>query len=371
MQGINAVSLTGLTDLGKIRTNNEDAYVAQYIWDRDNILAVVIDGVGGYEGGEVASDIARKCIVDYLTRYTNGERIDLLKQAVIHANNTIFAERKRQSGLANMSCVLTTVLIELEQRRVNLAHIGDTRLYQYAHGELIKLSHDHSLVGYREEIGDLTEEEAMRHPQRNVIGRDVGSTFLEENNRNYIEIETFSLLSHSILLLCSDGLYDMLTSAQIKEVLGQKMALNDKASALIRAANDAGGQDNVTVVLVETMYAESEADACEKNTILSYDLNGSETREREHEIIPVESATSYHACRKSRIKRFCFLFLYSVLLWIMGYVCGRYVSVWIPWEVEESDVPAESTAVVEDDKVTGIPYLKIMHELNNFILYLN
>ena len=356
MQGVNGVSLTGLTDTGKIRTNNEDAYVAQYIWEGNDILAVVIDGVGGYEGGEVASDIARKSIVDYLTRYTNGERIDLLKQAVIHANNTIFAERKRQSGLENMSCVLTAVLIELEQRRVNMAHVGDTRLYQYAHGELIKLSHDHSLVGYREEIGDLTEEEAMRHPQRNVIGRDVGSTFLEENNRNYIEIETFPLLSHSILLLCSDGLYDMLTSEQIKEVLGQKMALNDKASALIKMSNDAGGQDNVTVVLVDTLYAGSESEACEKSTIVSCDLNGSETREREHEIIPVESAISCHTCRKSRIRRFCLLFLYSVLLWMLGYVCGKYVSVRMPWEIEEPDVSAESFADDEDkdDKTTEV-----------------
>ncbi len=354
MQRINGISLIGQTDLGKIRTNNEDAYVVQYIWDRNNILAVVIDGVGGYEGGEVASDIAQKCIVGYLTRYTHGERIDLLKQAVIYANNTIYAERKRKSGLENMSCVLTAVLIELEQRRVNMAHIGDTRLYQYAHGELIKLSHDHSLVGYREEIGNLTEEEAMRHPQRNVIGRDVGSTFLEENNRNYIELETFPLLSHSVLLLCSDGLYDMLTSAQIKEILEKKVSLNVKANALIRVANDAGGQDNVTVVLVETMYEESESDACEKSTILSYDLNGSESRERENEIIPTEFATSYHAHRKSRIKRFCLLFLYSIVLWTMGYVCGKYLSVRMPWEVEESDMPTESTTIVEDDKTADV-----------------
>ena len=246
----------GNTDMGKIRTNNEDAFIAQNIWNENHILAVAIDGVGGYDGGEVASGLAQKLIVEYLENYSNGERLELLKQAVIYANNTIFAERKNLPQYSSMSCVLTAVLIEVEEMRINMAHVGDTRLYQFANNQLVKLSHDHSLVGYREEIGELTEEEAMRHPQRNVIGRDVGSTFLENGNTDYVETATFPLLPHSTLLLCSDGLCDMVTSNQMIDILQQTISIEEKVNALITAANNAGGKDNITVILIETEFEE-------------------------------------------------------------------------------------------------------------------
>lgn len=245
------IAFFGKTDLGMVRTNNEDAFVVQYVWDENHVLAVAIDGVGGYEGGEVASAIAQRSIVEYLEKYPNGERLDLLKQAVAHANNAICSEREVQPNLHSMSCVLTAALIELEQKRINMAHVGDTRLYQYANGVLTKLSHDHSLVGYREEVGELTEEEAMKHPQRNVISKDVGSKLLNGDGGDYIETALFPLVGRSTLLLCSDGLSDMLTSAKISAVLDSDMTVEEKAGQLIAEANAAGGKDNVTVVLVE------------------------------------------------------------------------------------------------------------------------
>lgn len=250
------VTFFGNTDKGQIRANNEDAFIAQNIWDENHILAVAIDGVGGYDGGEIASGLAQKLIVEYLENYSNGERLELLKQAVIYANNTIFAERKNLQQYSSMSCVLTAVLVEVEDRRINMAHVGDTRLYQFANNQLLKLSHDHSLVGYREEIGELTEEEAMKHPQRNVIGRDIGSTYLENGNTDYVETATFPLLPHSTLLLCSDGLCDMVTSNQMVDILRQSISLEEKVNALITAANNAGGKDNVTVILVEAEFDE-------------------------------------------------------------------------------------------------------------------
>lgn len=247
---MNKISFCGKTDVGKMRTNNEDAFIAQKIWDDKHILAVAIDGVGGYEGGEIASALAQKSIVKYLETYSNGERLELLRQAVVSANNTIFAERKKNERYNRMSCVLTAVLIEVENKRINMAHVGDTRLYQYTNGIITKLSHDHSLVGYREEIGELTEEEAMKHPQRNVIGRDVGSQFLESDGGHHIEAESFPLLPNSTLLLCSDGLCDMITSEQMKVELSRNATARKKVEALIKAANDAGGKDNVTVVVI-------------------------------------------------------------------------------------------------------------------------
>lgn len=249
---MDTVTLFGNTNLGMVRQNNEDAFIAQYIWDNKHVLAVAIDGVGGYEGGEIASSLAQKSIVEYLETYSNGERLELLKQAVIFANNKIFTERKNQPQYRSMSCVLTAILVETEEKRINMAHVGDTRLYQFSDNMLVKLSHDHSLVGYREEIGELTEEEAMKHPQRNIIGRDVGSQYLENSVSDYVEVETFPLLPNSILLLCSDGLCDMITSEQMKVELEKELPVQEKVNNLIAAANEAGGKDNVTVVLVES-----------------------------------------------------------------------------------------------------------------------
>lgn len=250
MEPVSKISFYGESDLGQRRTNNEDAFIAQTIWDDENVLAVAIDGVGGYDGGEIAAAIAKNTIVEYLENFSNGERANLLKQAVIEANNNILKSRSESDEYKNMSCVLTAILVETKRGMIHMAHIGDTRLYQYLQGKITKLSHDHSLIGYREEVGELTEEEAMHHPQRNVIGRDVGSKYMEMNT-DLVEMETFKLKSNSILLLCSDGLSDMITSAMMTEILSKDISLKDKTKELINKANSEGGNDNITVVLVQ------------------------------------------------------------------------------------------------------------------------
>lgn len=249
----------GLSDMGKQRTNNEDAFVAEQL-DENTILAVAIDGVGGYEGGEVAAEIAKTEIPKYLHEFQNGERLELLKQAVICANNAIYDRRQFDKARPDMSCVLTSAIVDKGRKVVDMVHVGDTRLYQYYHGELRKLSHDHSLIGYREEVGDLTEEQAMHHPQRNVISRDVGSGKHGVEDRDFLEAEEFPLLPNSTFLLCSDGLTDLITTKEIEAILEQNLSLKEKAQALIAAANEAGGKDNITVVLVE-YQAEEEAES--------------------------------------------------------------------------------------------------------------
>ena len=240
----------GRTDMGRQRTNNEDAFVAEQL-DNSTVLAVAIDGVGGYEGGEVAAEIAQKEIPAYLKEFNRGDRLELLKQAVVGANNAIFKRRQSDTERANMSCVLTAALVDMSRKVIDMVHVGDTRLYQYHHGELMKLSHDHSLIGYREEVGDLTEEQAMHHPQRNVISRDVGSARHEVGDPDFLEAEEFPLLPNSTFLLCSDGLTDLITSRQIVSILEQPVSLDEKTKMLIDAANKAGGKDNITAVLVE------------------------------------------------------------------------------------------------------------------------
>lgn len=245
------LSIVGKSDMGRIRTNNEDAFVARKLWDENTFLAVAIDGVGGYEGGEVAANIARKTIPEYLEASANGERVELLKQAVTAANNAIFEAREADPALSQMSCVLSAAIVDVAHHQISMAHVGDSRLYSFHDGMLKKLSHDHSLIGYREEIGDLSEEEAMRHPQRNLILRDVGSQRHKTNDDDFIESQVFDLQPNTTLLLCSDGLTDMITSSAITAILEQKTPLAKKADELIQAALEAGGKDNVTVVLFE------------------------------------------------------------------------------------------------------------------------
>ncbi|MBO4646145.1 MAG: serine/threonine-protein phosphatase [Bacteroidales bacterium] len=247
----NGVALFGATNVGKVRTNNEDNLIWQTLWDDSHYLAVAIDGMGGYEGGEVAAAIAHDKIIEYLETYPNGERIELLKQAVTFANNAIVDRRETSTELSSMGCVLTAILVEVKAKRVNMVHVGDSRLYMFSENKLVKLSHDHSLVGYREEQGELTEEEAMNHPQRSVISRDVGSERHEVNDHNFLESDIFPLEPETTFLLCSDGLPDMITSAQITSVLQSEHNIEDRVNGLIDAALVAGGKDNVTAVLLE------------------------------------------------------------------------------------------------------------------------
>ncbi len=262
------VHVYGRSDIGKIRKNNEDDFIAEKIWDDNHLLAVVIDGVGGYEGGEIATEIAKRTIIDYLRSFPDGERGTLLKQAVTEANNIILKERKEE--YSGMSCVLTACLIEIDKMRANMAHVGDTRLYRFANNELRKLSHDHSPVGYREDIGDLTEEEAMRHPQRNIIIRDLGSEFHRIDD-DFIETGSFPFLPGNMLLMCSDGLSDLLTSSEISRILGGTGSVREKVDRLIAEANAKGGKDNITVVLADFKDKKSSSS---KKRLTDKDLSG-------------------------------------------------------------------------------------------------
>lgn len=303
--------------MGRQRTNNEDAYVAEQL-DQDTILAIAIDGVGGYEGGEVAAEIAQTEIPKYLHDFRNGERLELLKQAVVYANNAIFDRRQVDAARSSMSCVLTSAIIDAKRKVVDMVHVGDTRLYQYHHGELIKLSHDHSLIGYREEMGDLTEEQAMHHPQRNVISRDVGSAKHEIADRDFLEATEFPLLPNSIFLFCSDGLTDLITSKQIISILEKSLSLNLKAQELIDAANEAGGKDNVTVVLVEYQAEEkSEAKKPEKKDVKPQKLD----EEVKTEVVSNVPEVSPRPENKSKnMKKFNIFAIVAII--ILALCCG-------------------------------------------------
>jgi PPM family protein phosphatase len=235
----------GATDAGRVRHNNEDRL---YI-DLDRGIFLVVDGVGGHAAGEVAAAVAVDFIVDRLERGGASTQA-LVRQAIAAANNEIHRLAQRSVEYAGMTCVVTLALVADDY--LTVGHVGDSRLYKVDGRGLVKLTRDHSPIGEREDAREISEAEAMRHPRRNEVFRDIGGARRGPNDPEFIDVTTVPFEPDSALLLCSDGLSDMLSSAEIERLI-RRHAGNPAvvADALVAAANEAGGRDNVTVVYVE------------------------------------------------------------------------------------------------------------------------
>lgn len=240
----------GITDKGKRREKNEDTFFVREVVNRQYVVACVIDGVGGYKGGDVAAGIARSVIIKKLETI-NEDVIETMQQAIIAANEKINQQKRVDDKNERMACVLTCAVADVKHNKFWYAHVGDTRIYLMRDQSLIKISSDHSAVGFLEESGRLSEEEAMRHPRRNEINKALGFEEDIATADDFIETGESPFLPGDMLLLCSDGLTDMISSGKIISVLTTKKTLSTKAKALVDAANDAGGNDNITAVLVE------------------------------------------------------------------------------------------------------------------------
>lgn len=244
-------SYYGDTNIGNVRPKNEDAFLLKEVWGGTHLLAAVVDGVGGNGGGDVAANLACKCIADYFNGLTlQTDCLENLIGAVKFANNTICSEHYIPY-LSQMSCVLTAVLINLETGRLDVCHVGDTRLYMLKDCILTKVTSDHSIVGPMEESGLITEHEAMVHPRRNIITRSIGKEILYDDS-GYIQTHTLHL-EPCTLILCSDGLYDMVHSSQMKRILQEPIPADERVEKLIDTALEAGGKDNVTVIVIDLM----------------------------------------------------------------------------------------------------------------------
>ena len=230
------------SDIGHVRTINEDTFIC----DPDRGVFAVIDGVGGQAGGEVAAAIARRELELRLRRET-GTIEDRVREAIAAANASILAEAQRVPALAQMACVLTVAVVTPDT--VVVGHVGDTRLYKLGAAGMQKLTHDHSPVGQLEDRGELAEEEAMHHPDRNQVFREVGTQPRQPTDRDFIEIITASFAADDALLLCSDGISDQVGSADIERLIRSAAHPAEAVTALLSAANAAGGRDNATAVL--------------------------------------------------------------------------------------------------------------------------
>ncbi len=231
------VHVAVLTDTGRKRRHNEDAFVVE------PPLFAVADGMGGAQAGELASSLAAAALKDSQEPGGGGEeRVDELIQ---QANRRVYERQSQDAAASGMGTTMTVALVE--DGRVAIGHVGDSRAYLIREGKLEQLTEDHSLVAELVRSGKLSPEEAEGHPQRSVITRALGTD-------PDVDVDTFSVETRpgDLFLICSDGLTTMVDDETIlAEVARNRNDLKSAAKALVRAANKGGGEDNITVVFFE------------------------------------------------------------------------------------------------------------------------
>jgi PPM family protein phosphatase len=235
----------GGTHPGVLREVNED----RFHLDETRGLFIVIDGIGGQAAGGKAADIALSMLRERLERET-GPIPDRMREAITIANNEIYRLASTRPEWNGMACVLTVAVVK--DGIATIGHVGDSRLYKLRDNRIDKLTRDHSPVGEREDSKELSEFEAMRHPRRNEVYRDVGSEPHQPGDPEFADVQEIVFEADAALLVCSDGLTDLVDSVSILQTARQ-WAGDPQAVVreLIHAANTAGGKDNVTVVYVE------------------------------------------------------------------------------------------------------------------------
>lgn len=234
---LRVVDFASASDVGRVRKANEDSYFVR------SPLFVVADGMGGAQAGEVASKIAAEAFQRPLDESLAPEK--RMASVVKAANLEIHEKSVSDASFQGMGTTLTALLLGDDE--LTIAHVGDSRAYRLRDGELTRLTQDHSLVGEMVRRGAITEAEAEVHPQRSILTRALGP-------EADVEVDT---LSHSVkdgdvYLICSDGLTGMVSDAEIADQLGSGKPMREVADALIRAANEGGGVDNITVVAFRT-----------------------------------------------------------------------------------------------------------------------
>jgi PPM family protein phosphatase len=232
-----------MTDTGRRRRRNEDVYVA------DPPIFAIADGMGGAKAGEIAAALAADALRE---TGDGGSGEDAVVTLIQEANRRVYQRANEDAAASGMGTTMTVAL--LENGRVRIGHVGDSRAYLIRDGELSQLTDDHSLVGELVRSGKLTPEDAESHPQRSVITRALGTD--PDVDVDTVTIET---RSGDLFLLCSDGLYSMVGDDRILELVERnRRDLDRAAKALIAAANKGGGEDNITIVAFEIASPEEE-----------------------------------------------------------------------------------------------------------------
>lgn len=246
--------LAGCTDIGHQRDHQEDAFFlpAPPFQPEDyqrGLLLIVADGVGGLEGGDEASRTAVAITQDVFTRNWTPDVGYTLQQAITAANATVYQGGQVYGSRGRATTIVCAVL---RGDQLYVAHVGDSRLYRLRDGALELLTQDHSWVQMQVRLEVLTEEEARIHPKRHIVTRSLGMEPTVE-----IEMQRYPLRHGDRVMLCSDGLYDMVPEDDIAAALVRPP--RDACAALIRLANEAGGSDNITVIVAVASLSEGRA----------------------------------------------------------------------------------------------------------------
>ncbi|WP_057768807.1 Stp1/IreP family PP2C-type Ser/Thr phosphatase [Lactobacillus selangorensis] len=239
------------TDVGQKRESNQD-YVGTFLNKGGARFAIVADGMGGHRGGDVASEMAVSHIGYHFEQTTSTDVEELIKWLVVelqNENQQIIDASEEYADLMGMGTTMVAVI--LVDHKFVVANIGDSRAYLYRSDRLKQLTEDHSLVNELVKQGEISPEDARNHPQKNIITRSLGiSTDVDA------DVTIYELAENDLLLLCTDGLTNMMTDRQIAMILASPEDITEKCKALVKVANQAGGLDNITALLIhETQQA--------------------------------------------------------------------------------------------------------------------
>lgn len=237
------MKISSATSVGKVRPVNEDAFFVSPPDESGSLLAVVADGMGGHNAGEIASSEAINVIKDVVLDNEHNAK-EMLTQAINSANSTVYNMSLDKQALFGMGTTITACVIEKD--KVTAAQVGDSRLYLIRDDMIIQITKDHSLVEMLIENGSITKEDAKHHPQKNVITRAIGT-----DKEVSADIYEFSICEGDIILLCSDGLVNMVEDEKILSVITRTKSFEETADKLVCEAENAGGSDNITVILIK------------------------------------------------------------------------------------------------------------------------
>ena len=240
------MKLAGKTDVGRVRQDNQDDYRAGEL-PGDAAWGLVCDGMGGARGGQEASrsacNVIERCFQHQYSRCLPGEEEDFLRKTLLSANRFVFQKAAQDETLAGMGTTAVCALVR--SGKAYLCHAGDSRGYLFRDGKLTQLTHDHSYVQELVDCGTITVEEAEHHPQKNIITRALGVDY-----RLVPEFTQLEVQPGDELLLCSDGLTNAVPKAQLEQLLRTE-SFYDLPDRMIRTANENGGSDNITALLMQ------------------------------------------------------------------------------------------------------------------------
>ena len=235
--------LGAVTDVGRVRTLNEDSY---FVYRNENLLGgMVADGMGGENAGEVASGMAVNIVKEYIMNEFNPEMDsfsmgDLVKRALVEANDAIYRYSVKDEELSGMGT--TAALAIVYKNRLIIAHVGDSRVYLKDKNGIKQVTRDHSYVEELLIRGEISREAADRHPAKNYITRAVGT-------EEYLKVDVnITEYKNEIVIICSDGLTNMVSADQISEIIDEHQDLQICVEDMVKLANQKGGPDNITVV---------------------------------------------------------------------------------------------------------------------------